>query len=276
MSEIDLRFGRWEDVLSDVECDALIVDAPYSARTHSGHDGGTGSANRAEPGRVNRSTGQVEKGWKRRAITYSAWTRDDACAFVASWAPRTRGWFVSITDHVLAPAWAEALELAGRYVFLPIACVEPGSRVRLTGDGPTQWSTWCIVARPKAAPFHKWGSLPGAYVVPLGEREVGGGRKPVVGGKALWLMRTLVRDYTRRDDLVCDPCAGGGTTLLAAASLGRRAVGAECMKEHFDIAQKRISRGWQPSIFNLIPEETSAPSEPDPSIFDLAEESSDV
>ena len=33
----DLRLGRWQDVLQDVTCDALIVDAPYSERTHDGH-----------------------------------------------------------------------------------------------------------------------------------------------------------------------------------------------------------------------------------------------
>lgn len=37
----DLRLGRYQDVLGDVECDLLCVDAPYSARTHAGHDGGT-------------------------------------------------------------------------------------------------------------------------------------------------------------------------------------------------------------------------------------------
>lgn len=39
----DLRLGRWQDVLADVECDALICDPPYSARTHKGHDDGSES-----------------------------------------------------------------------------------------------------------------------------------------------------------------------------------------------------------------------------------------
>jgi len=31
----DLRLGRYQDALADVpEVDAVIVDAPYSARTH--------------------------------------------------------------------------------------------------------------------------------------------------------------------------------------------------------------------------------------------------
>lgn len=34
---IELRCGRWQDVLADVtQCDAVITDPPYSDKTHSG------------------------------------------------------------------------------------------------------------------------------------------------------------------------------------------------------------------------------------------------
>lgn len=227
---VDLRRGRWEDVMSDVECDALIVDAPYSARTHVGHDSGSASADRRELG-------------------YGAWDAADVDHFVSSWAPRTRGWFVSITDHVLAPVWAAELERAGRYVFSPIAFVAPGSRVRLVGDGPAQWSCFIVVARPSTATFAKWGALPGAYVLPRGANDRANDRVSVTGGKPLWLMQSLVRDYSRPGDLIADPCAGGGTTLLAAAIEGRRAVGAECLDEHYDIACRRLARGYTPTLF---------------------------
>jgi site-specific DNA-methyltransferase (adenine-specific) len=233
---VDLRLGRWQDVLADVgSVDALIVDAPYSARTHVAY--------RSMP-----SVG-------REAITYSAWDSDDVDRFVAYWAPRTRGWFATLTDHNLAPAWEAALTLAGRYVFAPLACMEPGSRVRLSGDGPAQWSVQLIVSRPKNRTMQKWGALPGGYVVEArdGWRGVTGGRSGVMGGKPLSLMRALVRDYSRPGDLICDPCAGGGTTLLAAAIEGRRAVGAEVDPAHFEIAQKRFARGYTPDLFTQQP-----------------------
>lgn len=240
----ELRLGRWEDVLADVECDALIVDAPYSEKTHTGHDG---ASKRGSVG-WQRDDGRIEHdGWQRRELTYGYWSDVDVRGFVDAWAPRTRGWFVTITDNILAPHWLSSLESNGLYVFSPLACVETGSRVRLTGDGPSQWTCWAIVARPKI--LSKWGTLPGAYVVPPGVREVGAARKAVIGGKSLWLMQSLIRDYTRPGDLVCDPCAGGGTTLLAAAIEGRRAIGAECMPEHFEIARKRLSKGFTRSMF---------------------------
>jgi hypothetical protein len=46
-------------------------------------------------------------------------------------------------------------------------------------------------------------------------------------GKPQWLMQSIVRDYTRENDLVCDPLAGFGSTLIAAKATGRRAIGSE-------------------------------------------------
>ena len=54
-------------------------------------------------------------------------------------------------------------------------------------------------------------------------------------------MRALIRDYSRPGDLVCDPCAGGGTTLLAAVQTGRRAVGSEMDPQTHAKAVQRLA-----------------------------------
>jgi len=64
----------------------------------------------------------------------------------------------------------------------------------------------------------------------------------------MWLMRAIVSDYSRPGDLVCDPFAGGGTTLLAAAIEGRRAIGAEESPETYARAVRRLSAGYTPVI----------------------------
>lgn len=232
----DLRCGRWQDTLAGVECDALIVDAPYSARTHGGHYAGTSAAGGANQKWLDRR-GYDDKRAKRRPLMYAGWTPDDVRAFVESWAPRTRGWFVTITDHMLAREWESALSDAGRYVFAPLPFAEIGKQPRLTGDGPASWSCWIVVSRPKTRAFASWGSLPGAYCSTQKNQQ---GR--IVGGKPTWLMRALIRDYTRPGDLVCDPCAGGGTTLLAAVQEGRRAVGSEMDPETHAKAVERLER----------------------------------
>lgn len=207
--------------------DALVVDAPYSARTHEGHD-----------------SGGTSDGADRRKLDYFAWTPDDVEAFVGAWHALTRGWSASLTDDVLAGPWRDAAEAAYRYAFSPLACVETGSRFRATGDGPAQWSTWLCLSRPRSAEWVKWATiearaargarpLPGAYVGPSE-------RKDVTGGKPLWLMRAIVGDYSAPGDIVCDPCMGAGTTLVAAVQLGRFGLGCEPDAGRFAMACKRL------------------------------------
>jgi site-specific DNA-methyltransferase (adenine-specific) len=231
---VELRQGRWQNVCADVDCvDAVVVDPPYGPRTHSGDVSAAVQQQSA--------TGQP----LRRSITYDCWMAHNVHDFVSAWAPRCRGWFVAMTSHDLINTWEHALREHDRYVFAPLPWVE--KRPRLIGDGPANWTVYIIVARPRNREFATWGCLDGAYISQRQER------KPVVGGKPLWLMRALIRDYTRPGDLVCDPCAGGGTTLIAAKLEGRRAIGAEQDPETFKKAQQRLAycpeSEWQPGLF---------------------------
>lgn len=234
---------------SGAMCDALIVDAPYSERTHSGHDGGAAQSNADERIRGNRARQAAGPPPMRRHLDYSSWGADDVSRFVADWHPLTRGWIGSLTDDVLAPDWRAAMEAAGRYAFSPLACVESGSRVRLVGDGPSQWATWLVVARPRSAEWARWGTLPGAYV---GGKEA----KDVTGGKPLWLMRAIVGDYSAPGDLVADPCMGAGTTLVAAIELGRRAIGCEPDAGRYAMALARVSAAREQTHMRLDVEAT--------------------
>lgn len=57
--------------------------------------------------------------------------------------------------------------------------------------------------------------------------------------KPVSLMRQLVRAVTRRGDVLLDPFAGSGSTLVAAAHEGRYAVGIELDAEYVEIAVER-------------------------------------
>ncbi len=235
---MELRCGDWRDVLADVtECGAVITDPPYSARTHTGHDAGANMANAT--GAWRRSDGGAGRRRARREISYREWAGDDVAAFVSKWAPRCRGWIVAMSDSDLCGAWRRSAEGAGRTGFQPLPCVIPGMTVRMAGDGPSSWAIYLNVSRPKS--LAKWGTLPGAYRSGQGEREH-------IGGKPLALMRAIVRDYSRPGDLIVDPCAGGATTLLAAAAEGRRAIGAEIDPETFAKAVRRLERGYTPTL----------------------------
>ena len=221
---------RVRDTVGQV--DALIVDAPYSARTHSGHD--------AVPEAERRATLRAHPdshggGGNRRPIPYASWSHETVSEFVSMFSTLTRGWMVSITDNVLAPTWAAAMEESGRYVFAPLPYVHVGGRVRLSGDGPSSWTCWLVVSRPRSVEFSRWGTLPGAYILNGGHE-----RLDLPGGKPLSVMESLVRDYTRPGDIVCDPCCGAGTTLLAAKMLGRQYIGGDIDAAHVAIAEERL------------------------------------
>ncbi len=57
----------------------------------------------------------------------------------------------------------------------------------------------------------------------------------------LALARDHVRTWSNPGDLVIDPMAGSGTTLVAAAELGRRAVGIEIHEPYVDLIHRRLA-----------------------------------
>lgn len=144
----DLRVGRWQDALVDVgEVDAVICDPPYSERTHAAA--------------TTRDDGSDAEGL---TPTYGCWSPDDVSEFVRAWSPRCKGWMVALTDSELIPAWTAAYREAGRYAFAPVPILIRGMSVRISGDGPSSWCVYAMVARPATAEFVTWGTLPGAYV----------------------------------------------------------------------------------------------------------------
>lgn len=234
---IDLRCGRYQDVLRDIEyIDHLITDPPFSGRTHSGQRHGRKDARYCNP--------NSRPILSARGHQYTQWSDAEINELVESWAPRTRGWICIFASHDLVHTYECALERVGRYVFAPVPCVLMHSNVRLAGDGPSSWSSYLVVARPRLRKgIKRWGTLPGAYVgkpFDVGENMLDRSKRICTGSKPLWLMRAIVRDYSRAGDFVCDPCAGGATTLIAAHFEGRRSVGSEAMQSVWRKAERRI------------------------------------
>lgn len=201
---------RWVDV--------VCTDPPFGARTHAGqrakrYDGSLGVA----------STG----------LAYDAWTSEQQYDFVDTWAPRCRRWMLVFCSHDQIATYEDAMRGHGRLTFAPVPCVIRGMSVRLAGDGPSSWTVYMVASRPRGMrPLS--GTKPGAYV---GPRE----HTKVSGGKPLWLMREVIRDYVRDVDVVCDPCAGHGTTLLAARMESRASIGCEIDHARFAAAQERLT-----------------------------------
>ena len=58
--------------------------------------------------------------------------------------------------------------------------------------------------------------------------------------KPIKLLKQLIEIFTDEGDVVIDPCAGSGSTLLAAYELGRDAYGFEVSKEIYTKAKKQM------------------------------------
>jgi len=67
--------------------------------------------------------------------------------------------------------------------------------------------------------------------------------------KPVKLLEFLIETFTDKGDVVIDPCAGSGTTLLAAANTGRRAYGFEIKKDFFAAANNLIFNNQAPKLF---------------------------
>ena len=83
------------------------------------------------------------------------------------------------------------------------------------------------------------------YPKELGMRKIHETQKPIK------LLRSLIEIFTDVDDVVIDPCAGSGSTLIAAAGLGRKAYGFEIKKPYYVDACNAIKANIQLDLFNV-------------------------
>lgn len=228
----DLRLGRWQDVLADVDTvDSIITDPPYSARPHLGYR----TAKGGDEGSIARRTG---------ILSYAPLTEGDVVEFVDHWQRRSPRWWVIFADHITARWWHDLLAAADLYVFAPLPWVKRAAVPRFTGDGPASCTEWLVVARRRGIAD---GARPGSYCVGRVEGATNGSLMP--GHKPLAGMRALVRDYSRPGDVVVDPFAGTGTTLVAAKVEGRQSCGAEVDPATFAIAKRRVLAPHTPELW---------------------------
>lgn len=232
----ELRLGKFQDVLADIDrCDAVITDPPYlSACASAG--GGSWAV-----GATHAAVGESPMGYEPASESLL----DD----VVSLAARVcLGWFVAFNDFDGAHYIRSAVRACGAVSAEPIAWVKPKCLTPPRGhlNLPEKGTEFIVASRFK--PLARNGLIPGSYVSP---RNTPGACHSlfVTGGKPIDLMRAIVRDFTKPGDLIVEPFSGGGTTLLAAVMEGRRVIGAEMDAGRFEIAVKRLRKGYTTSLF---------------------------
>lgn len=69
--------------------------------------------------------------------------------------------------------------------------------------------------------------------------------------KPLPVLKKLISIFTDVNDVVIDPCAGSGTTLLAAEQLGRKSYGFEIVKQFVNDFNNKLAKNVQTTIYNV-------------------------
>lgn len=68
--------------------------------------------------------------------------------------------------------------------------------------------------------------------------------------KPVKVLENLIRIFTDKGDVVIDPVAGSGSSLIAAINCDRRAYGFEIKKNFFNLAKNKTLRQFQKRMFN--------------------------
>jgi len=67
--------------------------------------------------------------------------------------------------------------------------------------------------------------------------------------KPVKLLEEIISIFTDDGDVVIDPCAGSGSTLLAAANLNRHAYGFEINKDFYRASKSKVLSKIQKRLF---------------------------
>lgn len=70
--------------------------------------------------------------------------------------------------------------------------------------------------------------------------------------KPVPLLERLIEIFTDKGDVVIDPCCGSGSSLLAAAQMGRKAYGFEIKKDFYKAAKEKVLSRIQMSMFSEL------------------------
>lgn len=165
-----------------------------------------------------------------------------ATVSVASLPPA--GWLITHSGNAFLPDVLAALAIPGlSYRWILTTAYEGHGDLIHLGDFDVLSESKPVLAY-RREPFGTPRGIGGRYI--KGPRTAfrdllrrGGRDKHHEWGQPLSEARELISRFTEPADLVLDPFAGGGTTLAAAKSIGRRSIGIEIEERYCEIAANR-------------------------------------
>lgn len=229
----------------DRSIDHIMADPPYSAKVHNAQR--RGCTGYVEPTRPNATKAQFNRS---RDLGFAPMTEALRYSAAEQFARLVKRWVLVFSDHEGSTKWGQALREAGLEVVRYLIWVKKGSAPQFTGDRPAQGHEVIVLAHqqqttPTGKLKHikkKWngGGKHGVYTHPIVLNRGKKKERIHTAQKPLALMEQFVELFTDPDDLILDPFAGGGTTLLAAHKHGRRWIGIESDIDYVNAAYDRL------------------------------------
>ena len=211
--------------------DLVLTDPPYEAEAHT------------QQRRVKRGGGVLELeplGFAPMVPSH----RDTVSQLIAT---LSRRWVLTFCQIEAVPLWRCSYEAAGLVYRRTCIWVKPDGMPQYSGDRPGMgYETFVAMHRPGKSHWNG-GGRHGVFTV---HKHDGIGANGHPTQKPLRLIAELVRLFSDAGELVLDPYAGSGTTLVAAKRLRCKAIGIELNEEYCELAARRLSQ----QIFDFEPQ----------------------
>jgi site-specific DNA-methyltransferase (adenine-specific) len=224
-----LYHGDCLDVLPGLApVDHFITDPPYEAQAHA--------AGRRLLGEQRNGRRTVEYG----ALDFDAMTPALRQASAALMVSRCKGWLLAFCQAEAVALWRDAFVAGGGRYMRAMVWLKPDGAPQFTGDRPGMGyesiaTAWCGDGRSS---WHGGGR----HGVFRHAQRDSNAPKEHMTQKPVALMDELVGLFTSPGDCIGDAFMGSGTTGVAAVRHGRRFVGIERERRHFNVACERIER----------------------------------
>lgn len=200
--------------------DHVITDPPFSQTTHAG--------------------ARTYSSMDAEVIEFASFTEDQVFDVLRRASFITRRWIIASVDwrHMSRlEAVNEEKKAPLRFIRFGV-WVKPDGAPQFSGDRPaTGWEAVAIMHSTANAPKWNGGGHRAVWVENIDKSGIHPTAKPI------GLIREWVEKFTDPGDLILDPFMGSGTTLRAAADLGRRAIGIEINEDYCRIAVERLRQG---------------------------------
>jgi site-specific DNA-methyltransferase (adenine-specific) len=212
--------------------DVTITDPPYSEKTQA-------SVRSREMKPWDRSAGGAASS---RVIDLGFEPLTDALRELAAVeiARLTRRWALVFSDAESDYLWRAALTAAGLDYVRTGAWIRENSAPQFSGDRPAAGFEAVTICHPRGRKRWNGGGKRAVWSVPIVSNRGHNGVRTHPAQKPDQLMRTLVDQFSEPGETILDPYAGSGSTLLAAAFLGRRAIGIERDEQFCRSAAQRL------------------------------------